>query len=169
MTTEFLSGIHSLGKHLGPVFIQLSENFSAKRSEELFLFFASLPVDMQFFIDVRHPDFFEPVMFKEFSAKLKDLNMGIVITDTAGRRDVLHMCLTIPKVLIRFVGNNLHPTDFIRIDAWVDRLKRWFDKGLQDAYFFIHLYNDLNTPQLSTYLTEKLKAVGLYSSSSPVS
>ena len=35
------------------------------------------------------------------------MNMGIVITDTAGRRDCAHMNLTIPKAFIRYVGNSL--------------------------------------------------------------
>ncbi len=43
---------------------------------------------------------------------LRNLGMGLIITDTAGRRDVVHMHLPVPRALIRFVGNSLHPTDY---------------------------------------------------------
>lgn len=81
----------------------------------------------------------------------RDLGIGTVITDTAGRRDALHMRLTAPFAFIRFVGNNLHPTDFPRIDAWVDRIKTWIDKGLREIYFFVHSHEEINSPQLAEH------------------
>ena len=69
--------------------------------------------------------------------------MGAVITDTAGRRDCVHQRLTTPFAFIRFVGNNLHPTDYSRMDDWVERIQEWFDQGLErvkvlgDAYFAV--------------------------------
>jgi hypothetical protein len=77
----------------------------------------------------------------------------------AGRRDVLHMRLTTPSAMIRFVGNNLHPTDYTRIDAWVERLKVWFANGLQQLYFFVHEPDNITSPELATYLIEKLNRV----------
>ncbi|MEZ4931271.1 MAG: hypothetical protein R2788_03940 [Saprospiraceae bacterium] len=29
-------------------------------------------------------------------------------------------------------------TDFTRIDAWVEKLKHWFENGLKAAFFFTH-------------------------------
>ena len=55
-----------------------------------------------------------------------------MITDTAGRRDCAHMHLTIPKAFIRYVGNSLHPTDYTRIDVWVERMKYWLDHGMEE-------------------------------------
>ena len=62
-----------------------------------------------------------------------------MITDTAGRRDCAHMHLTIPKVFIRYVGNSLHPTDYTRSDAWVQRMKYWLDQWFAGTLFF-HAY-----------------------------
>src|SRR6266487_3601964 len=55
---EFLRGIIAFEKHLGPVFVQVSDTFSPKRKDELFSFLKSLPTDMQFFLEVRHPEWF---------------------------------------------------------------------------------------------------------------
>jgi hypothetical protein len=40
---------------------------------------------------------------------LKDVKAGTVISDTSGRRDVLHMYFTTATAFICFVGNDLHP------------------------------------------------------------
>ena len=76
----------------------------------------------------------------------------------AGRRDVLHQAVTGKTVVIRFIGNDLHPTDYTRIDAWVLKLKEWFDMGLHEVYFFIHQPDNMNVPTLSEYLATKIEA-----------
>ena len=65
------------------------------------------------------------------------------------------MKLTTPLAFIRFVGNNMHPTDFTRIDSWVERIKTWIDKGLKEIYFFIHNHEELNSPELCKYAIEQ--------------
>ena len=85
--------------------------------------------------------------------------MGIVITDTAGRRDCAHMNLTIPKAFIRYVGNSLHPSDYTRTDVWVDRMKYWLDKGLEELYFFMHMHDEATSPELTVYLVDKMNDV----------
>jgi len=162
LTTEFFRGILAFGKHLGPVFIQVSEVFSPKRKEELFTFLKSLPTDMQFFLEVRHADWFKKDNAEELFQTLHALNIGAVITDTAGKRDCAHMYLTVPKTFIRYVGNSLHHTDYTRIDAWVERMKYWLSKGINDIYFFMHMHNEATSPELTVYLVDKMnKECGL--------
>ena len=160
---EFFRGIVAFEEFLGPIFIQVSETFSPKRKEELFEFLKSLPKDLQFFMEVRHPDWFAKAdICEEFFTTLAALNIGAVITDTAGRRDCAHMHLTVPKTFIRYVGNSLHPTDYIRIDAWVKRMKYWLDKGLEELYFFMHMHDEATSPELTVYLVDKMnKKLGL--------
>lgn len=159
ITTEFFRGIVAFEKHLGPIFIQVSDTFGPKRKEELFDFLKSLPTDLQFFVEVRHPDWFAKELIKnEFFDTLSSLNIGAVITDTSGRRDCAHMHLTIPKVFIRFVGNSLHPTDYTRTDEWIERMKCWLDKGLKELYFFMHMHDEAYSPELTVYLVDKLNA-----------
>jgi len=157
LTDAFLEGVMAFGKNLGPIFVQVSDKFSPKRKEELFNYLGSLPRDLQFFLEVRHPEWFADAQEQQdmFDA-MRSLNIGTVITDTAGRRDCAHMNLTVPKAFIRYVGNSLHPTDFTRCDAWVKRMKYWLDKGLQELYFFMHMHDEATSPELTVYLVDKL-------------
>lgn len=159
IVSEFLRGIVAFKKHLGPVFVQVSDSFSPKRKDELFGFLDSLPKDMQFFLEVRHPDWFgKKEILQQMLETLTAMNMGLVITDTAGRRDCAHMHLTIPKTFIRYVGNSLHPTDFTRTDVWIDRMKYWIDKGLKELFFFMHMHDEAYSPELTVYLVDKMNA-----------
>lgn len=159
ITTEFFRGITAFGENLGPIFVQVSDTFSPKRKNELFDYLGSLPKDMQFFLEVRHPDWFaQPEISKELFQTLTALNMGAVITDTSGRRDCAHMRLTIPKTFIRYVGNSLHPTDYTRTDSWIERMKLWLDKGLEELYFFMHMHDEAYSPELTVYLVDKINA-----------
>ncbi len=62
----------------------------------------------------------------------------MVITDVAGRRDVLHQRVTSNTVVIRFVGNNLHDSDYQRLNDWIERLYHWNLNGVENIYFFVH-------------------------------
>ncbi len=163
ITTEFLRGIVAFEKHLGPTFVQVSDAFTAKRKEELFTFLRSLPTDMQFFLEVRHPDWFGKEDIKaELFDFLRSINMGIVITDTSGRRDCAHMHVTVPKTFIRYVGNSLHPTDYTRVDDWINRMKYWLDNGIEEIYFFMHMHDEAFSPELTVYMVDKMNvACGL--------
>jgi uncharacterized protein YecE (DUF72 family) len=157
VTNEFFRGIIAFGEHLGPIFIQVSDSFSPGRKTELFAYLKSLPADLQFFLEVRHPGWFAKEKERDdMFSFLKDNNMGAVITDTAGRRDCAHMHLTIPKVFIRYVGNSLHPTDYTRTDIWIQRMKYWLDKGVEELYFFMHMHDEATSPELTVYLVDKM-------------
>ena len=163
ITTEFLRGIVAFEKHLGPIFVQVNETFSPKRRDELFTYLQSLPTDLQFFLEVRHPDWFgkENIRNDLFNT-LREMNMGAVITDTSGRRDCAHMHLPVSRTFIRYIGNSLHETDRTRCDAWIKRIKYWLDNGLQELYFFMHMHDEATSPELTVYLVDKLnKECGL--------
>jgi uncharacterized protein YecE (DUF72 family) len=115
ITTDFIANVHALGKQLGPIFITHDEKikWDDQAEKEFFEYLESLPRDITFFIEERWPSFYsDKKLTARYYARLRELGIGAVITDTAGRRDVLHMNLTVPKTFIRFVGNSLHPTDF---------------------------------------------------------
>jgi len=159
ITTNFLEGILAFKEHLGPIFLQVSERYSPKQRDKLFHYLKTLPIDLQFFLEVRHPDWFaDKVIRKELFDTLRSLNIGAVITDTAGRRDCAHMELTVPKTFIRYVGNSLHKTDYTRTDAWIKRIKYWLDNGLEELYYFMHMHNEATSPELTVYLVDKMNA-----------
>ena len=157
ITNEFFRGIVSFEEFLGPIFVLISDTFSPKRKTELFDYLKTLPTDLQFFLEVRHPGWFaKDEIREELFTTLKEMNIGAVITDTAGRRDCAHMYLTIPKVFIRYVGNSLHSSDYTRTDEWIKRMKYWLDNGLQELYFFMHMHDEATSPELTVYLVDKM-------------
>ncbi len=66
------------------------------------------------------------------------------------------MHLTIPHAFIRFVGNQLHPTDYQRADDWVKRIKSWQQQGLQSVFLFVHQNYNVKEAKLADYFIEKL-------------
>lgn len=153
-TSEFLEAIRLLGNNLGPIFLQLGDNFPPKNLPLLEAFVKELPTDLRFFVETRHEDWFGNYEHRNgFFNLLKKYNIGAVITDTAGRRDCAHMELTIPEVYIRFngLGSKFREMDFRRIDAWADRIKTWIDSGLQKAYFSISQKDVTDSPVLAQY------------------
>jgi uncharacterized protein YecE (DUF72 family) len=162
-TDAFLETISGFEKKLGTSFIQLGDNFSPKQMDSVINYLESLPTDFDVALELRHPEWFsdERVSHEIYEA-MKRCKTTFIITDTSGRRDVLHTKLTKPEAFIRFVGNGLHPTDFKRIDDWIDRIVHWLDSGLHTLYFFIHQHDELHSPQLAKYMIDKLnKKCGL--------
>ncbi|QQL48669.1 DUF72 domain-containing protein [Mucilaginibacter ginkgonis] len=157
ITTQFYNGVLAFGDKLGPMFLQLSDNFTPKSFPELKAYLEHLPTDVPVFVEVRHKEWFNTAgTDKDIFALLRDLNIGSVITDASGRRDCGHMNLSTPHAFIRYVGNGLLPTDYGRIDEWVDRIKKWKDEGLQSLWFFMHQHDEQYSPVLADYTIEKL-------------
>jgi uncharacterized protein YecE (DUF72 family) len=147
LTTDFFNAM----------FIQVHENYSPASFTELKAYLESLPRDLPIFTEVRHKDWFaQPSVTNALFETMHQLNHGAMITDTAGRRDAVHMYLTIPHAFIRFVGNGLHGSDYERIDQWVTRLKLWSDQGLQSVYLGMHQSNERASPDLCDYFIVKM-------------
>lgn len=152
----FEKSIADFGNQLGPVFLQLSDGFGPQRKKELQYFVHALPTSLNLFVEVRHPNWFNKEEMEWLVDLLRPVGKGLVITDTAGRRDVCHMHLTVPKTLVRFVANNLHPTDRPRIDDWVERIAYWLENGLEELYFIVHMHEEKHSPELVGYLVDRL-------------
>lgn len=158
-TSIYLERIAGFGELLGPCFLQMAENFGPKNLETLSAYLGSLPKDFDLFVEVRHPDWFaDATARQELFSMLREAGRGAVITDAAGRRDCVHMELPTPYAFIRFVGNGLHPTDYLRIDAWTERLGAWREQGLQSICFFLHQHDEKDTPVLADYTIERFNA-----------
>lgn len=156
VTTRFLQGISAFGDTLGPVFLQLPPNFTPKNYEALEAFLTWLPKDVQVFTELRSPKWFLEENFEKVFDMMALHKIGSVITDASGRRDCVHMRLTTPIAFIRFVGNGLHPTDYTRVDNWVQRIKSWKQQGIQKVYFFMHQHEEIHSPELSKYVIQQL-------------
>ncbi|RYF81799.1 MAG: DUF72 domain-containing protein, partial [Chitinophagaceae bacterium] len=159
VTTSFYAGIAAFGENLGPLFLQLSDNFGPKNFPELKAYLERLPTDAPVFVELRHKEWYAvPENRKQVFNMFRDLNIGAVITDASGRRDCVHMELPTPHAFIRFVGNSLDRTDYLRVDEWIERIKKWAGMGLQSCWFFMHQHDERYSPELSDYVVEKLNA-----------
>ncbi|MEM6380462.1 MAG: DUF72 domain-containing protein [Bacteroidota bacterium] len=156
----FWDVIAGLEEKLGCCFIQLPPHFSHQKLGILKQFLSIWPSSIPLAIEVRHESWFDQVQHtQDLLETLQTYNKSAVITDVAGRRDVLHMGLTNATTMIRFVGNGLHPSDYNRIDAWVERLTHWTQQGLQEIYFFPHEPDNLLAPEMASYLHSKAQMI----------
>lgn len=153
----FADAVSLLREKLGCCFIQLPPYFGFDRLDLLERFARRWPAAIPLAVELRHESWFEEAdKRRAVFAMLAGYGIAAVITDVAGRRDVLHMHITAPITLVRFVGNGLHPSDYSRSRDWVQRLFAWRDQGLQRAYFFTHEPDNLHSPELAAYLFEQL-------------
>ncbi|MCO6476580.1 MAG: DUF72 domain-containing protein [Phaeodactylibacter sp.] len=155
---SFSEAILGLQEKLGCCFMQMPPYFDIRRLPQLEKFLKAFPKEIPLAVELRHESWFdEPKNGEAVFSLLQAHNIATVITDVAGRRDVLHMRLTNGTAMVRFVGNGLHPTDYSRIDAWMERLSTWFNQGLREVYFFPHEPDNLLAPELAAYVLEKAR------------
>jgi uncharacterized protein YecE (DUF72 family) len=151
-TDLFLKNLAGLGDYLGPCFLQLNDTFAPKDFSVLEEYLRYLPTGTPVFVELRNSLWFsQPDVKRSLFELLTELKMGAVITDTDGRRDLLHMELTTPEAFIRFEGNGkaMLALDEKRIQEWAMRLKSWIETGLTTVYFFVHQLDEADTPALA--------------------
>ena len=155
---EFVTSAYQLGDNLGICFLQLPPYFSPERVGQLEKFLNHLPDDFELAVELRNKDWFSQeglqIAYDVFNSK----NTSFLITDALGRRDVLHQTMTNKTLMVRFVGQMLHETDYLRIDQWIDKIEDWASKGLEKVYFFMHQpepYKYLSA-DIASYMIQKL-------------
>lgn len=160
---EYLDGVLKLENKLGECFLQLPENFPPKYFDRVKNFLEYWPVDVRLGIEFRHPAWYNDTdISNELYPLLQQKHISNIITDTAGRRDLLHMRLTNRVAFIRFVGANHDAIDYKRLDDWVLRIERWKKQGLANLYFFVHQNVEEKSAVLSAYFIQQLnKRIGL--------
>lgn len=160
LNAEWFRFLENLKSHAGPSFLQLPPYFDYSRKSELFYFLQNWPSEFLLALEFRHPSWFKDgQILVALTEYLQSRNIGLVITDVAGRRDVLHSSLSADFSLVRFIGNDLHPSDFSRLALWADKLKNWSSSGLSKVYFFIHEPDDIKTPEMTRHVIEKFQEV----------
>jgi uncharacterized protein YecE (DUF72 family) len=168
LTTEFCNNILDLGEYLGTTFLQLAPTFDPRRLRFLENYLKTLPENFPIAVEFRHPDWFNnEKTWTKTCEMLAEMKVGTVMSDVAGRRDVLHMTLTNSTFTLRFVGNELHPTDYTRIDTWCSRLVTWLEMGLESAYIFVHCGENKFAPELTKYWIDQLNDLGNFNIQAP--
>jgi len=154
--TEFCDAISNFEDKLGMVFLQVHDNFKPKDIDRLELFVNDFPKALPLAVELRNNEWFsDPESNRRVFELFKTHNVTPIIVDTAGRRDLLHMHLINPTAFVRYVGAN-HPSDYSRLDGWVERIGEWREMGLQSLHFFVHQNIEKESPLLSKYFIEKI-------------
>lgn len=158
---EYTLPIRSFENKLGMIFLQLRDDFKPKDLDRVQQFLKAWPKDLPLAIELRQTDWFnDEAVANQIYQLFEQYEVANIITDTAGRRDLLHMRLTTPVAFIRYVGAN-HESDYPRLDEWVTRIKSWKKHGLEKLYFFVHQNIEKESPLLSAYFINLLnKEVG---------
>ena len=153
---EYLDHTLLLKEKLGCIFLQMHNNFQPKNWDRVEQFVEAWPQEVPLAIEFRHTDWFnEETVSQKLYHLLEINNIANVLVDTAGRRDIMHMRMTNSEAFIRFVGAN-HPSDYERLDDWVDRLGVWIEDGISKIDFFIHQNVEKESPLLVTYFIKKM-------------
>ncbi|TSE10845.1 MULTISPECIES: DUF72 domain-containing protein [Aquimarina] len=153
---QYLSNVIHLKEKLGTIFLQLHGNFGPKNFDRVIRFIEQWPKEIRLAVEFRHTDWFnDTVVANDLYTLLENNNVANIITDTAGRRDLLHMRLTNNEAFIRYVGAN-HETDYTRLDDWIKRLGEWKEQGISNIHFFVHQNIEKESPLLSKYFISKL-------------
>ncbi len=153
---QYLSNAIHLKEKLGTIFLQMHGNFGPKNFDRVIRFIEKWPKEMRLAVEFRHTDWFnDQTVANELYNLLENNNVANIITDTAGRRDLLHMRLTNDEAFVRYVGAN-HETDYTRLDEWIKRFVSWKDMGINNIHFFVHQNIEKESPLLSKYFIEGL-------------
>ena len=147
-TDDFINGLLAMGENLGPAFLQLPPHFAPKHAEKLLAYLEAWPRELKMAIEFRHPLWFKKGPDAEVIwDAMSRLGIGAVISDTATRRDALHMRLTANFVIVRFGGYSGHRSDELRMENWVNWIDAYSPKGVESFYFLVHQNNSVYTPQ----------------------
>ena len=154
---QFAENVMCLKEKLGMPFLQMHDNFGPKEFGKVENFVTNcwksdIPIAMEFRKTEWHTD---PAVSSRLYNLLEENRITNILVDTAGRRDLMHMRMTTPTPFIRWVGAN-HPSDYTRLDEWIERLAKWKKQGMRKLYFFVHQNVEEESPLLSAYFIERL-------------
>lgn len=156
---QYSNAVQHLGNQLEMCFLQMNEHFEPNQENinRLELFFQQWnATNIPLALELRHTNWFQnEKIASHIYHLLEHYQISNVITDTAGRRDLLHMRLTTNAAFVRYVGAN-HQSDYTRIDDWAIRLKEWVNLGLNNIYFFVHQNNEIESVKIARHLNRLL-------------
>ncbi len=153
---DFCNAISHFEEKLGMAFLQMPDNFHPKYIDRVESFAEVFPKEIPLAVEMRHKEWFgDQKTFDAFCHILRENRMANILVDTAGRRDMLHMRLSNAIAFIRYVGANA-PSDYSRLDDWIEKIAVWRSQGLQKLYFFVHQNIEKESPLLSAYFIKLL-------------
>lgn len=158
LSSDFITRMKSFGDRLGSSLLQLPESCSLENKDGLFRYLQALPGLLDVSVELTNMDWFiNPEQFGLVVEKMHQLNKGLVISDSPGRREAVHMQLSNATAFIRFYGEGWNELDLHRISQWKKQLQSWYLQGLEKCYFFLHIQNKEGQEDFINYVQEELK------------
>ncbi|PPK86243.1 uncharacterized protein YecE (DUF72 family) [Neolewinella xylanilytica] len=162
---RFVAALDGLREKMGCAFVQLPPHFGADRLPLLGRYLERWPRVLPLAVEVRHESWFaDPFATESLMDTLAANRVAAVITDVAGRRDVLHGYVTAPHTMIRFVGNGLIDSDYTRLTEWADKLQKW---NLPENYIFPHQPDNVLAPDIAAWFAERLQTMNFADTRGP--
>lgn len=150
---SFNEAIEFFKNKLGVCFLQFSEYFDSSKYNALENLIYSNKIKFPTLFELRHASWFDNKnLLNQFCALISLHKLGLVITDTPGRQDVLHMNICCPYLLIRFVSNGDPKDDQMRVQNWISKINELKSGGLQSLYFIFHHPNPIQLVQFANML-----------------
>jgi uncharacterized protein YecE (DUF72 family) len=145
--------------------LQLPHYFSARESGRVLALLSALPKSLRTVVELRNADFFAEQRLKhEWVENLASRFVGAVTIDAPLERPLAHVSLTSTRAMVRFLGANLHDSDFSRLQEWSKRIALWHASGLKEIYFLVHEADNGAAPfaakKMIEYTNAELKAIG---------
>jgi uncharacterized protein YecE (DUF72 family) len=156
LVDEFIYAVSKLEHKLGTCFLQMHESYTPNSMEGFSKFISNWPKGFPLAVELRNERWHtDPNVVNELNDILMKYGIDNIITDSLGRRDMVHMRLTTDRTFIRFAAAD-HPSDLIRLNAWADRLLEWWTNGIGEVAFFIHQNTEKENPMLASYFVERI-------------
>lgn len=159
-TDHFWRSFRILGEHLGMAFFQFSDKQGLDILPDLAHLLKRTPSGQKIAVEFRHPDYFlNNELLPEVCEFLAEHNAHTVISDTLGRREVLHPCVVGDSVMIRFLGDNGSERDQQRLEIWLERIAQMQEQGVRNIYFFIHQPDEENSAYYFEWFSSLLNSM----------
>ena len=162
---RFVGALDGLAEKMGCAFIQLPPYFGADRMPVVTGFLERWPRLLPLALEVRHESWFtDPFATEHLMDTLAAFGVAAVISDVAGRRDVLHGYVTAPRTMVRFVGNGLIDSDYTRLASWAEKLREW---NLPESFIFPHEPENVLAPDATAWLATHLEKMNFAETRGP--
>lgn len=179
LTEALIDRLHLLKERnrLGPSFLQLAPNFSAREFGALMKFVAAWPGELPLAVEVRHPDYFDEARRERNLDELLTLHRvdrclfdsrclysappstpSEQVSQQRKPNSPFRTTVTGKRPMLRFVGRDQVELADPWIAQWASIVASWMHQGLT-PYIFAHAPNDAFGPAFARRFHEALRKV----------
>lgn len=175
-TEEWIDRLRLLGDRAGVSFLQLPRDFAPNKWPILRKYLESLPPDLCYAVEPRHPAWFLEKPEKALDDLLHELSIARVLYDVrplleadSSDPNIAGAQRSKPKVpvrttrtakhtLVRYISHPILPANDQWLSQWEKKVAEWLSSG-HDIYFCMHSIYDEQMPLLCKIFYHRLEAL----------